>query len=129
MTNGDRWSAYWRKSRENLDVSDYAQSEGKFNAAMSRYYYALRFAVGAAFLKRGLSDPIPKMHWELIREAATNLKKVNPDLKAWFDKAKSLRQRGDYKEMPVLPQEFKNLVDELDIIFVVIKDEIFESRK
>jgi uncharacterized protein (UPF0332 family) len=128
MSNGNPMMAYWLKSRENLEISDYAQSEGKFNAAMSRYYYALRFAIGAVFLKRGLHDPIPMRHWELRRDAANHLKTVNPDLKAWLKTAQRLRERGDYSRIPVMFQEFKILTDELDGIFTVVKDEISESE-
>lgn len=132
MTNGDRVMAYWLKSRENLDVSDLAQSNGKFNAAASRYYYALRFAAGAYFVKQGLEDIVHKKQPQkvFVRKASEALSRACPDIqvKTWFDKARGLREKGDYKEVDVTENDLQILIEALNEIFEVIEGEINETE-
>jgi uncharacterized protein (UPF0332 family) len=44
---------YWQKSKENLAVSEDARTRGYYNAAASRYYYALVLAGLAIFARAG----------------------------------------------------------------------------
>lgn len=132
MTNGDPWSAYWRKSRENLYVSNIAKSNGKYNAAASRYYYALRFAAGAYFVKQGLEDIVRTKQAQkvFVRKASKVLSKACPEVevKTWFDKALGLRVKGDYKDVDVIENDLQILIEALNEIFAMIEGEINETE-
>jgi uncharacterized protein (UPF0332 family) len=127
MTNGDRWSAYWQKSRENLDVSDHAQSNGKFNAAASRYYYALIFAARALIVKRNKYDKKRIIHTEFIEYISGEFGKDYPEMKEIFSEARELRVKGDYSDLPVREPEIEGLLKKAGVLLNEVEGEINAS--
>jgi uncharacterized protein (UPF0332 family) len=94
--------AYWDKSKENLRVWRWACRAGHFNAAASRYYYALRLAAQAFFETRGIDQPYAHAEFnaKLEEELAARgygLYKIGPFLKDAMD----LRHTADYNDVPV----------------------------
>jgi len=123
---------YWNKSVENRKVADWANSERHYNAAASRYYYALRLAAQAAFELRDLSplkssDPDYWDHDELLDRIARVYNPADyPDLdtERWFKKAREFRVKGDYKQLPVESENMQLLLGGGKKIFTTIRAEI-----
>lgn len=129
----DNPEAFLKKSRENLEVCDSAMADEKFNAAASRYYYALRLAAISYFWAKGIKPP--DKIWERGREVKNTENKwphpklinrvgeVLPsgmDAKNLLRSAKDLRIKGDYKDIDVDKHELpklRKLTDEvLDVL-------------
>ncbi len=133
-----RTKAYWNKSVENRSVSEHAFENGQFNAAASRYYYALRLAINALFEERGV--PIPKKLWrrekwvennkkywpwqELHVQASKELQSYSNNIMKLLKRAWKLRVRGDYKDIHVEEKSIDLLKRDLDRLFEVIESEI-----
>lgn len=112
-----------KKSRENLSVCDSAIADGNFNAAASRYYYALRLAAISYLWKKDITPPgkIRKgsnlvnndenewRHIRLIREVGERLDD-DLDAESKFSDAKNLREKGDYTDLDVDPYELPILM-------------------
>jgi len=102
----DSVQGYWVKSKENLAVADDARNAGSYNAAASRYYYALVLA-GLALLER------ERMAYEWVDhpifiEDVIDLfdKKRYGDRSEMMDaleEARQVRIRADYEPFPVKP--------------------------
>ena len=132
MADNDRYRAYWKKCRENLYISDIAKGKGKINVAASRYYYALRFAAGAFFDKKGFDDIIDERLFQpdFVIKASNELAKICPpqtDVETWFQEALNLRTTGDYKDYPVLKMKLDLVIDELDVLFSKVEGELSGS--
>ncbi len=126
MANGNRVKAYWDKSCEHWAVGDSASADERYSAAASRYYYALRFAAGAVLLSRTGNDYLPKpnSHWDLIAASDQYLRDIGVDLKKRFIKMKVLREKGDYKPVPVTQYELELVLREITKIVSLIGKEL-----
>lgn len=127
MTNGDRVMAYWLKSRENLDVSVLARSNRQFNAAASRYYYALIFAARALIVKRNKHDIKRIYHSEFIEYISGEFSKDYPEMKKIFSDARELRVKGDYSDLPVREPEIEGLLKKAGDLLNDVEGEINAS--
>jgi uncharacterized protein (UPF0332 family) len=93
---------YWEKSKENLLVWQRACRDGHFNAAASRYYYALRLAAQAFFETRKIDSPYIKAEFNaLLEEELAALGYEDCDTCRFMTLADKLRNRGDYEHLPV----------------------------
>ncbi len=101
----------WRKSIENRRVCRLAISNGHYNAAASRYYYALRLAVHALFKQKQIHgqramDRSGQMvekwrHNALIAKVDQLFGSKISGIKEILDMALELREKGDYEPFPV----------------------------
>ena len=129
--------AYWDKSKENLEVCRMATDRQYFNAAASRYYYALRLAAQALFETRGVysNDPRGPSYWghsDLVQETVRLLSiggHSSIDADRWLNEARTLRNRGDYKLLDVHKDEIDYLVKNSVGLFEVIENEIASRGK
>lgn len=132
MDRVERKLAFLKKSTENRDASSWALEAGKFNVAASRYYYALRFAAMAIFEHRDLE--IPKRyeegtgpHERFINEIGAELYDVDIKIGRYFWKARELRTRGDYDELPVPEESIGRLMRTSSGLFQKIEVSINEN--
>ncbi len=124
MSNGNPMMAYWLKSCENLYVSNIAKSNGKFNAAASRYYYALIFAARALCVKRKKYDKKRIIHQEFIDYISGEFSKDYPGMKKIFSDARELRVKGDYSDLPVREPEIEGLLKKAGNLLNDVEGEI-----
>ena len=126
MVNGKRVKAYWAKSCQHKAVGESAYNDGRYCAAASRLYYALRFAAGAILLKRTNEDYIPRpyLHKDLIKASGAVLGDIRRDLQYWFQRARTLREKGDYKDIPVRPNEIEAIQKAIGSVFEQIDREL-----
>jgi len=130
-------SGFWKKSIENRIVSQQASQKQHYNAAASRYYYAL-YQAAFAFLEVK-KIPVPD---KILRQKRW-VKNKNPDtwphrelsenidglfIGSGFQRimknAWDLRIKGDYKDTPVEPDEYALITGKADRLFEVIRNEI-----
>ncbi|HEX9746469.1 MAG TPA: HEPN domain-containing protein [bacterium] len=122
------------KSEENLKVCNDSIKGGHYNAAASRYYYALRLAVQALFEVRNIPVPwITKYngkkvqewtHPQLFRMAAVEIAIEGKNTRQLLERAGRYRIKADYEQIPVLESEITDLVRQSIEIFQVISDEL-----
>ncbi len=63
-------------------------------------------------------------HRRLIRKAGTELSQRGLDTEKWLNDAIELRERADYEELPVEPDELDSLKKDSGKLFKEIWDEI-----
>ncbi|MCD6217242.1 hypothetical protein J7L05_05210 [bacterium] len=139
MNNEERAKIYWKKSAENLAVSRVSFQNNHYNAAASRYYYALYQAFFALFEFRGISvnkerqtregmkpNPNPNV-WtknELHNQAKIEIKDYKFNVHRILKKAAEKRVKGDYKDMDVEFRELEDIQRRADGVFLIIDKEI-----
>ena len=96
---------YWEKSKENLLVAEEAKRTGSYNAAASRYYYALVLA-GLALLERENIFYEWTNHETFINDTGYLLASKHfgerADIVDALEKALKFRIRADYEPFPVI---------------------------
>lgn len=126
---------FWKKSIENRVVCEQAIKDGHINVAASRYYYALRLAFRAFFIKKSVigimkSDAVTGIrsevwrHEYLINKAELHFEQYKADIKNILLDAKDQREIGDYDGMPVDPKRLKFIQSHADEVFEVIYEKI-----
>jgi len=126
-------SKFWDRSVENLHVTLLASKGRHFNAAASRYYYAMRLAIHALFknssiegarISRGGNQIEHWTHPALINRAEEVLKTKLPNIRNILEMAKELREKGDYEPFPVTGPRIRSLRTRSLRLFRTILDEI-----
>ena len=119
--------AYWEKSKENLAVYGFARSRGHWNAAASRYYYALLLAALALLEKhkedystRGNRHFLHLAIEKCLRTSGHVLDNVTRFLKESLD----LRAKADYEDLPVEEHELKRVRNNCVFIWRSISKEL-----
>jgi len=127
----------WNKSLENLEVCRLARGEGHFNAAASRYYYAMRMAVHALFKKKGIEGEWKTAsggyrveewkHRRMIDVAGERFSQVLPGIARFLGTTRELRERADYEPLPIGEHQLQPFIRMSKRIFRGIFDEIRRS--
>jgi uncharacterized protein (UPF0332 family) len=104
---------YWDKSKENLAVTENARAAGYYNAAASRYYYALVLG-GFAVLEREkmLGDWISHLHFIAQIASLLEEKKLGErdEMCDALEEAYGARAKADYEPFPVEPRHLDHVL-------------------
>ena len=135
MEHEEKVEVYWKKSCENHEAAETSYAKKHFNAAASRYYYALYQGFFALFEKRGVSPPthirigtdiVPnrdKGTWpkeELKVRASFELSDFKPKVRDILRKALTFRTKGDYKDTPVEERQLSSIHSDINRLFEVL---------
>jgi uncharacterized protein (UPF0332 family) len=115
---------FWKKSQENLTVSQNARDSGHLNAAASRYYYALVLA-GLALFARKKIPVIWERHLDFIDKLSDLLDSEGcascDDAYDALSDALAKRTRADYEPYPVKPRHLDAVVSKCATTLNAIK--------
>lgn len=140
MEREARIQAFWQKSKENLAVHDSAYGNKQYNAAASRYYYALWLAMRAyleakeieppALIKVGgkeVKNKLPPDRWprkELHKKAGKALGGIFKNVKNIMENAFTLRLQADYDHTDVTKPHLDLLLNISHGLLGILQNEI-----